>query len=181
MEYILYAIALFLFFIGTTIILSIIRGIIPPMPSTPPVVNEIIKTIKENDITNKPIYEIGSGYGYMLFRLANNFPNRKIIGFEISLFAYITSSFLCFISRRKNIKIIYGNAFKKIKDDNIQMECCVAYLCSAKGINIEMENIYKNHITNMLILNTYPLETTSPTSISAPLDIFKSKIFLYKK
>ncbi len=181
MEYLSYALAGFLFLVGSTMILSVIRRVNPPLPSSPPIVTKVISILKENLKEGQSISEIGSGYGYLLFRMAKRFPDRKFTGYEIGLTPFLVSYFIKIVFRYKNVKLIYGNAFTRIRKNNIQIECAIAYLAPVKSIIMDMEDIYKNHITDTLILNTYPLETIEPISVTEKLDIFKSKVYLYKK
>ncbi len=181
MEYLIFAFGMFLFILGFSIIISILRGIIPPMPSSPKVVAEIIKIIKKENTSNEPIVEIGCGYGFTLFRLAHSFPDRQIIGYEISLLPYLVVNLIKRLAKAKNVKIIYGNAFKLIEKENVKMSCCVAYLYDGKKINEDMEKVYLNNVTDIMVLNSYPLKNFNPSYISENIDVFKSKIYAYKK
>ncbi len=56
--------------------------------------------------------EIGCGTAKVSLFLAKNNPESEIIGIELSPFFYAFSKTKVFLSRQKNIKIIYGNALK---------------------------------------------------------------------
>ena len=107
-------IAVCLLLIGMSALLSLIMMRIPPLPSTPSVIKKIITQISSTPFS-LTITEIGSGYRYMLFRLAKAFPDRKIVGIEISLIPFLFSYMIKILGNFKNVQIIYGNAFTIIK------------------------------------------------------------------
>lgn len=107
-------IAVCLLLIGMSALLSLIMMRIPPLPSTPSIIKKIITQISATPFS-LTITEIGSGYGYMLFRLAKAFPDQKIVGIEISLIPFLFSYMIKILGNFKNIQIIYGNAFIIIK------------------------------------------------------------------
>ncbi len=181
MSYILLIVAIFLYIIGFTIIISMLRGIIPPMPSSPKVVRAIIEQIERESSADSDITEIGSGYGYLLFKLAKHFRDKRVIGYEISLFPYMISMVIKRLFRIDNVEIKYGDAFKLIAYDKARIDCCIAYLCVSKKLDKELKEVYIKNIEELLILNTYPLEEKEADYISEKLDIFGSKIYVYRK
>lgn len=79
------------------------------MPSTPSTRKAIITDIQNNhDTKNTVIYECGSGWGGLARKLAYQFPEADIHGFEISPIPYFISR----IHRYKNLRIKRENLFK---------------------------------------------------------------------
>lgn len=167
-----------LLLVGISAILSMMRLRVVPLPSSPIAVKKLIEELKEKtgDIT-----EIGSGYGYMLFNLAKAFPERQIVGIEISFIPFLFSSIIRILGRFKNVRIYYGDAFKIIPKKNIKVDIAIAYLITGNKINKSLEELYYNRISKLLILNTYPLKNIPATRVTPRLDIFKSSLYFYEK
>ena len=58
---------------------------------------------------NGPIYELGSGWGNVLIALAKQFPNRQIVGYEISFLPWLISKLLIKILGLKNVHVYRKN------------------------------------------------------------------------
>lgn len=180
MTYIFLTVACLLLLIGISAILSLMMIRIPPIPSSPSVVRAIIGEIKKTP-SSCSVTELGSGYGYMLFRLAKAFPERQIIGIEISFVPFLFSSVIRILGRFKNVRIFYGNAFTVVEKRNLSLDIAVGYLIATQKISDGLEKLYRERISELLILNTYPLRNISATQIRTNLDMFKSALYIYQK
>jgi 16S rRNA A1518/A1519 N6-dimethyltransferase RsmA/KsgA/DIM1 with predicted DNA glycosylase/AP lyase activity len=76
---------------------------ISPMPTSRTICQALAKELPKN-YTGK-IYDLGSGFGNMLFFFAHRYPNATIIGYEKSLVPYLISKVL--LGRHKNVHIEY--------------------------------------------------------------------------
>ena len=180
MSYIFLIIAFILLLIGISAVLSLMMIRIPPIPSSPSVIKAIIKEIQKTPPSCN-ITELGSGYGYMLFRLAKAFPQRQIIGIEISFIPFFFSSVIRILGRYKNVRIFYGNAFTVIEKKSLPVDIAVGYLIATQKMSDNLEKLYRKRISELLILNTYPLKNITATQTVPNLDIFKSTLYLYHK
>ena len=179
MNYLLLIFAGILFLVALSAIFSVFIGRICPIPSSNNVIKTIISTIKKYDKGNGEIADIGSGYGYLLFKLAKAFPERKIIGYEVSVVPYVISLIVKFVLRCNNVEIIFGDAFKNIKKRPEKLSSAVSYLCFFKPNNF-LRTVLEDSVENVLLLNTYKLPDVEATEESDILDIFKSKVYVYK-
>lgn len=174
-------IVLLLLFVASSIFITVMRGYIPPIPSSKAVRAEILKQIQKMDLPAACIAEIGCGYGVVLFQLARRFPKAQIIGFEVAFTPYLFCRICQVIGGFKNVDLIYGDAFKQIEKLNLIVDIGIVYLINTPVVIQQVENLYQKHIKHRLIVNTYPLKNKQPTQIIGPLDIFKSKLYLYDK
>ncbi|KXS51512.1 MAG: hypothetical protein AWU57_4106, partial [Marinobacter sp. T13-3] len=56
-----------------------------------------------------PVYDLGSGWGGLVIRLAQKYPDRKIVGYEVSLVPWLVSVFFKKILRLGNLEIYKKN------------------------------------------------------------------------
>ncbi|RXJ71963.1 SAM-dependent methyltransferase [Veronia nyctiphanis] len=80
------------FFFVASIAWSTIRVGISPMPSSQKAIKEMLQLTESTG--DGPIYDLGSGWGTIVVRLARKYPQRQIVGYEISLLPYLVSLFL---------------------------------------------------------------------------------------
>jgi len=145
----------------------------------PPVISFIISNIKKHDPNGSNIADIGSGYGFLLFRLAKAFPDRRIYGYEISFVPYLLSQFIKMAFRFKNVAIIRGDAFKDIETQKAVFSSAIAYFFSQPAMQKRLEHLATHHVENIMIINAYPLNLPLYEE-SGKLDVFGSKVYIYK-
>lgn len=174
-------IVLLLLFVASSIFITVMRGYIPPIPSSKGVRAEILKQIQKMDLPAACIAEIGCGYGVVLFQLARRFPKAQMIGFEVAFTPYLFCRICQIIGRFKNVRLIYGDAFEQMEKRNLTVDIGIVYLINTPVVIQQVENLYQKHIKQTLIVNSYPLKMYKPIRVVGPLDIFKSKLYLYKK
>lgn len=173
--------ALVLLLVAGSILFSVMRGYIPAIPSSKAVRVTILNQIQEMNLPAACIAEIGCGYGVVLFQLARRFPKAQIIGFEVAFIPYLFCRICQIIGRFKNVRLIYGDAFEQMEKRNLTVDIGIVYLINTPTVIQQVENLYQKRIKHRLIVNTYPLKNKQPTQIIGPLDLFKSKLYLYDK
>ena len=173
--------ALVLLLVAGSILFSVMRGYIPAIPSSKAVRVTILNQIQEMNLPAACIAEIGCGYGFILFALARQFPKAEIIGFEIALVPYLFCRICQIIGRFKNVDLIYGDAFEQMEKRNLTVDIGIVYLINTPVVIQQVEHLYQKRIKQTLIVNSYPLKMYKPIRVVGPLDIFKSKLYLYKK
>ncbi|MBN1325349.1 MAG: hypothetical protein JW974_03985 [Alphaproteobacteria bacterium] len=137
------------------------------------IIDEIIK-----DFPNaKTIIDIGSGWGTMVNAVAKKNPNIKATGVEIMLapflFSYISALF------KKNVKFVFGDAFKYLKNTNNKFDIGVAYLLSSEMKDVEK---FLSNFDVLLALD-FPIPNLEPIKkIRLHKDIIKQHwLYVYKK
>ena len=57
---------------------------VPPFPSTQKEVEAVVKLLRSHPLRDGPVVELGCGWGTLLVALAKAFPERAVVGIELS-------------------------------------------------------------------------------------------------
>ena len=146
----------------------------PWVPSGRKTINKIIEVagIKKDDL----VYDLGSGDGRWLIRIAKNTEASKVIGFEISLLPYIISRVKLLFTRKNNIKVLFNDF---LKTDLSKANVILCFLTPKAMIKLEpkLKNELKPNST--FISYAFKLPNTKPHSI-AKVGSKSLPIYLYK-
>ena len=96
---------------------------VPPMPSKQSEREQAIELLQAADLNDGVIYELGCGWGGLILMLTKAFPDRPIVGYELSWLPFLVARFRC--RKLKNVKIYRNNFFKK---DFPQASAVLCYL-----------------------------------------------------
>jgi hypothetical protein len=92
------------------LIFTLITGV-PPMPShrmAVPVMFEMVP----RDAEPKVAYDLGCGWGRLVFELAARYPGARVIGIELSPLPWLFCKLRQVFQRRPNLEIRFGNFLK---------------------------------------------------------------------
>jgi tRNA G46 methylase TrmB len=107
----LFSIVIFVVFLmSVSIIFHTIKLGISPMPSSGLAYKAIIGWL-DNSSSNT-IIDLGSGWGNVVIRLAKHYPNRQIIGYELSFLPWFTSLILKKLLGLSNLNLHRKNFYK---------------------------------------------------------------------
>ncbi len=126
----------------------------PPFPSTKQTLKEMCDEIEKHGQEITSIVDIGSGYGHMVFHLAGRFPNKKIIGYEISAIPYAVSVFWKRLFGYDNVSLHKADGFKAIEVGETPADCAIVYLNPELGVRT---NDIFDRITTLTIANKFPI------------------------
>jgi len=107
-----------------TIVWSTILAGISPMPSSAKAYRAMIKLTE--DTGDGAIYDLGSGWGTLVIRMAIKHPKRKVIGYEISLLPYLISLFIKYLLRVDNLTL-YRQDFMNVDLSGASVLLCYLY------------------------------------------------------
>jgi hypothetical protein len=86
-----------------------IRTGISPVPTTPRVAAEIFESCPPEDLipaeAGGAVYELGSGWGHLALALARRFPERAVVGYELSPLPWLVSRLLLRVRPRLNLTL----------------------------------------------------------------------------
>lgn len=157
-----------------SLVMGTIRNGISPMPSSFKAKAAIISLFPVN--LNGKIYELGSGWGTLVFPLAKHYPQCQIVGFETSFLPYAFSQMWLKITRQKNIEIINKNFFEeKISDSSLVV--CYLYPGAMKKLKDKLEKELSPG--TLVISNTFSIPGWKEVKVVETHDIYHSKIYLY--
>lgn len=145
------------------------------MPSSSKAYQVIIKLIGETG--TGAIIDLGSGWGNLVIRIAKANPQRKIIGYELSLLPWLTSSLLKNVLGLNNLVIYRKNFYAEKLPDAAVITC---YLYPEAMNKIKQKLLLENPNINFLISNNFALPSCKPHMKIFIDDFYKSPVYLYK-
>ncbi|ABV36790.1 conserved hypothetical protein [Shewanella sediminis HAW-EB3] len=107
-----------------TIVWTTIRVGISPMPSSTKAYRAMIKLTEHTG--DGPIYDLGSGWGSLVIRMATKFPKRQVVGYELSLLPYLVSLSVKRLMRLDNLNL-YRQDFMKADLSGASVLLCYLY------------------------------------------------------
>ena len=107
--------------ITISIVYSTIKVGIPPMPSSKKAYNMMIK-LAENTGSGT-IVDLGSGWGSFVIPMAKKYPQRQVVGYELSLLPWLTSVFIKKLFGLKNLTLHRQNFYSANLSDTSVLVC----------------------------------------------------------
>lgn len=143
------------------------------MPSSGKVCRAILKA--SEDAPEGSIIDLGSGWGTLLFALARKYPDRKVIGYELSWVPWIYTYVYKIIYRLHNVQIYRRNF---LTADLSEASLLVCYLFP-KGM-IDLQKKLAGESCPMLISSTFALPDCEPIETVRLDDLYKTPIYIYR-
>ncbi len=162
-------------FTGGSVVWSTLWVGISPMPSSKKARQAIIQLSKATG--TGPIFELGSGWGNLLIPLARKYPQRKIIGYELSIMPWLTTVILKTLFGLKNIQLHRKNFLQADLSDASVIIC---YLFPGGMQAIENKLKVEHENLEYLISNNFSLPAHKPAKTIQLNDLYKSPVYLYE-
>lgn len=146
-----------LFLMGMEQVITVATRTAPAVSAGKQKTAAVVKQIQKEIPNVKNILDIGSGWGNMVCAVAKQFPNANITGIEMMPTPYLRS--LINTKFFKNIKIVFGDAFKYLNKTNKKFDVGISYLLTP-----EMRDV-KKYLSRFKILLSvdFPLPDVEPT------------------
>lgn len=158
-----------------SIVWGTLRLGISPMPSSKKARDAIVELIES---TGKgPIVDLGSGWGSLLIPLARKYPQRKVVGYEMSLIPWCATRLLVRALKLKNIEV-YRSNFLTIDFPHSAVLICYLYPAAMEAIAQKLNS--ENNTASVLISNNFALPSCQPEKTVYLTDFYKSPIYLYR-
>lgn len=173
-------VAIFLFFsliIGgalSLVVWSVYNGI-SPMPTSPKA-KECLFALLPQELQGK-IYELGSGWGTLLFPLAVKYPSCEVIGYETSFLPYWVSIIWLWSFPHPRTRILRQDFFNVSLND-ATLVVCYLYPKAMEKLKVKFENELKPG--TFIISNTFGIPNWKPLVALDVCDLYHSKIYLYQ-
>ena len=161
--------------VGASIVWSTSRVGISPTPSSGKAREAIIRLMANTGAG--PVYDLGSGWGGLLVLLAKKYPDRKIVGYEVSFFPWLVSVFFKKITGLSNLEIYKRNF---LKADLSGAEVLVCFLHTDGMREIAEKLAVEEGFNGFLISNYFALPSFQPEASVQINDFFKSPIYRYR-
>lgn len=162
------------FIVGASIIFSTIKIGISPMPSSKKAYQAILALADETGAG--PIYDLGSGWGSLVIRLARKYPDRKIVGYELSFFPWLVTKFFKRVLGLSNLTL-HREDF--LKADLSSASVVICYLFPATMSEIKNKLIHGNDKLGFIISNNFALPSYQASKVIQLNDFYKSPVYLY--
>ena len=170
--------ALIVLFITVSIIYNTVKLGISPMPSSNKAYLAIMQLIEEAELETKAgsIIDLGSGWGNFVIRIAKRYPQREIVGYELSFLPWLTSMLVKKILGLKNLTLHRQNFYQA---DLSSASILVCYLFPQAMEKISDKLHLEQVGVNFLISNNFALRAWQPCKTIQIDDFYKSPVYLY--
>jgi len=123
------------------------------------------------------IIDLGSGWGNFVIPMAKKNPQRQVIGYELSLLPWLTSTLLKKILGLKNLTLYRQNFY----NTNLPAaSVLVCYLYPEAMSKIKDKLLLEQPEIDFLISNNFALPSWQYYKVIQLDDFYKSPIYLYK-
>ncbi len=148
-----------------------------PMPSSKKSRDIIVSMIKEMDLKQGRIYELGAGYGTLAIACAKTFPHLEIVAIELSPVIYFCLWIRKKVNRLENLTLRRKNIFLvSLHDASIVI--CYLFPKAMRRLNEEQfQNLPKGAV---IISNSFSIPTRKAEQVIESNDLLKSDIMLYR-
>lgn len=163
-----------LLFVVSSIVYTSVKIGISPMPSSLKAHSVIIESIEK--FPNSNVVDVGSGFGFLAIRIASSYPNRNVVGYEISFFPWLISVCFKYLFGYKNLDFYRKNFL------NITFESNSTFVCYLfpDGMKLLEDKLKKEKVeVNLLISNTFSFINRKPHKTIYLDDIYKTPIYFY--
>jgi len=123
------------------------------------------------------ITDLGSGWGNIVIPIAKKYPQRQVIGYELSLLPWLTSTLLKKLLGLKNLTLYRQNFYNA---DLSGASVLVCYLYPQAMDKIKNKLLLEQTTVDFIISNNFALPSCQPYKVLQLDDFYQSPIYLYK-
>jgi 16S rRNA A1518/A1519 N6-dimethyltransferase RsmA/KsgA/DIM1 with predicted DNA glycosylase/AP lyase activity len=163
-----------LFLLGGIIFYSIKTGI-TPTPSTTKAMKVIVDAIPLN--VQGTIFELGSGWGNLVFLLAKRFPLCTIKAYELSPIPWFVSCLIQSFLNYRNLHI-YRKDFFNVPLQDACVIICYLYPGAMKSLKGKFEKELREG--TIVISHTFAISGWVPVKVLYLKDIYQTPIYYYQ-
>ena len=162
-----------------SIVWSTLVSGISPMPSSQKARRAMLQLVSETGIEagKGPIFELGSGWGNLLIPLAKKYPQRKVIGYELSIVPWLTTLLLKNLLGLKNLEV-YRKNFLHADLSSTSIILCYLYPKGMQDLGSKIKS--QRGQLKYLISNNFALPSHQPIKTIQLDDLYQSPVYLYK-
>jgi len=165
-----------LLFAIVTIAWTTVRVGISPMPSSGKARKEMLLATENSG--NGPIIDLGSGWGTLVITLARKYPEREIIGYELSFVPWLVSRLLKYALNLKNLSL-YRQDFLKANIAGAAVLLCYLYPGGMAALQEKLQQEANDE--TRIISNTFALPDLTPSQVIHLGDLYKTPIYIYQQ
>ena len=160
--------------VGSIVWYTIKTGI-SPMPSSQKAFRAMYAAIENSGYGT--IVDAGSGWGTLVIALAKRYPQRKIIGYELSSFPWLVSLLRKHIHGLDNLSL-YRKDYLTI--DHFEASIILCYLYPGGMKQLEEKLGRDKHNIKVVISNTFAFPSLDYDKVEYLNDLYKSPVYVYR-
>ncbi|RYV02138.1 hypothetical protein SOPP22_11280 [Shewanella sp. OPT22] len=122
------------------------------------------------------VIDLGSGWGTLVIPLAKKYPNKQIVGYELSWLPWLVSIILKYSLRLDNLTI-HRKDFRNAELNTASNIICYLFPGAMIALQEKLEKKVFNKVT--IVSNTFALPSYKPTKITKLNDFYRSPIYVY--
>ena len=123
------------------------------------------------------IYELGSGWGHLIFPLASRFPKASIHAYEGSPLPWLVSKGVQKVVRKPNLTLHRKDFFDvSLQDANLVV--CYLFPGAMSRLKEKFERELKPGA--LIVSNTFAIPGWEPEKVIQADDLWKSNVYLYR-
>ncbi len=171
-----FTVLIVIFWIWLSVVLWSLKNGISPMPTSEKVKSKLLVSIPPK--IHGTIIDLGSGWGNMAIRLAKQFPQCHVIGYETSPVPYYFSKIWLFFDKIPNLQFRKKNFFSvNLKDSSL------IYTYLYPGAMKILYNKFEEELIpgTIVVSNTFAVPQWDPVQVLEVKDIYNTRIYMYVK
>ena len=158
-----------------TIAWTTVRVGISPMPSSARARKEMLRATENSG--KGPIIDLGSGWGTLVIPLARKYPEREIIGYELSPVPWLVSRLLKYALNLENLSL-YRQDFLNANLSGAAVLVCYLYPGGMAALQKKLQQEAGGEMR--VISNTFALPDLPPAKVTRLNDLYKTPIYIYQ-
>jgi len=157
-----------------------IRTGISPVPTTPRVAAEIFAACPPERLipveAGGAVYELGSGWGNLALALAKRFPERAVVGYELSPLPWLVSRLLLRLRPRANLELRRAD-FRTTDLSDAALVVCYLYPGAMRRLREKLERDLPSGA--LVVSNSFLVPGWRPTLVRHAEDQYETPVYLY--
>ena len=124
-----------------------------------------------------PIVDLGSGWGSLIVRLAMKYPDRQIVGYELSIMPWFVTVLISKLLGLKNLRVYRQDFLTADLSANAVIVC---YLFPAGMLALDAKLAEQKTSIQYLISNNFALPSLQAEKTIRLNDFYQSPIYRYR-
>ena len=174
MDFIAIALFFLVLIIAISIVWSTLKTGISPMLSSSKACQTMLAEINTDE--KGALIDLGSGWGTLVIAVAKKYPDKLVIGYELSWFPWVISVLLKYSLGLDNLAL-YRKNFKNADLSNASTLLCYLYPGAMIALEDKLKHDVPKNIT--IVSNTFALPSYKPTRVIKLKDFYKTPIYVY--
>ncbi|MDQ6998293.1 MAG: methyltransferase [Mariprofundus sp.] len=145
------------------------------MPSSVQVRLVILKASEQAD--DGAVVDLGSGWGTLLFAMAKKYPDRQLIGYELSWLPWAYSRIVVAMCGMQHVRI-YRSSFLDADFSNSSLLLCYLH---PEGMQVLQQKLLDDQpVRALLVSSTFAFSDVAPVHTIRVDDLYQTPVYVYR-